>query len=504
MIGKRQLVTFSLLTLTVLSALLLIAAHPAQAATETVLYNFCSAQNCTDGDDPQSGLTFHAGNLYGTTCTGGLWQAGTVFELSPNGGGGWNETVLYSFTGEADGGCPYANVTFDSAGNLYGTTPAGGIPNGGYGAGVVFELSPAGSSWTETTAYSFQGGADGEDPYDGLILDSAGNFYGINSAGVFELTPSGGGWAEQVIYPDTGGGGYANLTMDPAGNMFGVFANPTGNGPSSAFELSPNGSGGWNPSVIYTFPGYSGDGSNPEGTPVLDQAGNLYGTTTDGGSANGGTVYKLSPGKTGWTEEILYSFKTNGTDGYDPIQGLVFDAAGNLYGSTFGGGKNGLGAVYELTPGGNGKYKEKVLSSFTPSGSGGAYPFGTLIMDSAGNLYGTTANGGTTDNGVVFEVHTVVAVKTTTTLTSSPNPSADGQAVTFTAEVTSSRGAPPNAETVSFLKGKTVLGTGALSGGTATFVTSTLKVGTTSVTAVYAGDSQFLGSKSKPVKQVVQ
>jgi uncharacterized repeat protein (TIGR03803 family) len=468
------------------------AVRLAQAQTETVLYNF---KGGSDGFTPQSRLTSDgAGNLYGTNSFGGL-GFGTVFELSPNGSGGWNETVLYSFTGGADGANPYMSyVLFDSAGNLYGTT----YEAGSYGYGVVFELSLTGTSWTEAVLYSFAGGADDANPLNGLIMDSAGNLYGRTyeagggSGTIFELSKSGGGWTKQVIYNDAPG--YAGLTMDTAGNIFGVTTDVV-------FELSPNGHGGWNPTVIHTFSGGSTDGLVAEGTPVLDHAGNLYGTTLGGGSKNNGTVYELSRGTNGWSEKILHSFQGGSNDGSEPFAGIVFDAAGNIYGTTEVGGNPLAGTVYELVaPVGTGGYKEKVLWKFDTTD--GYEPVDSLILDSAGNLYGTTPEGGSNGYGVVFKVN-VPAAWTTTTLTTSLNPSTYGQAVTFSAAVTSSLGAPPDGETVTFMKGATVLGTGTLSGGWASFAASTLPVGTNAVRAVYGGDSKFGYSTSNTVKQVV-
>jgi uncharacterized repeat protein (TIGR03803 family) len=179
----------------------------------------------------------------------------------------------------------------------------------------------------------------------------------------------------------------------------------------------------------------------------------------------------------------------------------VFDGEGNIYGTTYSGGSAGDGTVYELSaPVGTGSYKEKVLWNF--SGTDGESPYlGSLIMDNAGNLYGTTYVGGSSNAGVVFEVNLSPVV---TTLTSIPNPSIYGEAVTFTAVVNSVIGAPPNGETVSFMKGTMVLGTGTLSGGSASFTISTLAVGTDSIKAVYGGDSHFGGSTSNTVKQVVK
>jgi len=216
----------------------------AQGQTETVLYTFCaSGFGCSDGAIPNSPLTPDGkGNFYGATVTGGTGPdecCGTVFELSPNGSGGWIETVLYSFTGYEGLSYPTGSLVFDGAGNLYGTAEG----NGAHGWGAVFKLSPGsvGASWTETTLYSFAGGTDGANPSSGVVIDAAGNLYGTTGAGgsggsgtVFELSPSGGGWTEQVIY-NTDTSWYAGLTMDSGGSIFGVSQ-------SQVFELQTNGS----------------------------------------------------------------------------------------------------------------------------------------------------------------------------------------------------------------------------------------------------------------------
>src|ERR1700687_59640 len=386
---------------------LVLAVHLAQAQTEKVLYNFCSAANCADGGSPRAGLTADGkGNFYGAAIMGGAFGTGNAFELSPNGGGGWNYTVLFNFPGGAAGGYPNGPLILDSAGNLYGTTQS-------YGAdyfGVVFELSPVGGSWEETVLYNFTGGADGGAPESGLIIDLAGNLYGTTSYGnkgtistVFELSRSGGSWTYQVIYTNNNKpvGSAPGLTMDAAGNLFGALD-------TSVFELSPNGRGGWVATAIHTFPG----AYIVYGIPVLDRAGNLYITTFKGGAKNLGTVYKLSPGKTGkWTALILHSF-SGGADGANPSAGVVLDANGNVYGTTIYGGPFIWGTVFELVaPTGKNKYKytEKILWNFdTPDG---AVPQCSLIFDSAGNLYGTTEAGGSSAHGqsgygygVVFEL----------------------------------------------------------------------------------------------------
>jgi uncharacterized repeat protein (TIGR03803 family) len=285
-------------------------------------------------------------------------------------------------------------LLFDSLGNIYGVTQYGGT----YGYGTVFELRPVGSNWSETVLYSFANNGDGAYPVDLGFFDSEGNLYGTlfsggsgASGGVFELSPSGGGWTEQLIYSDSGT--WAGVTPDGSGNIYGTSA-------TTVFELSPNGSG-WTPKTLFTFANAEKDGSDPNGNLVFDNAGNLYGTTTNGGKSNAGTVFKLSPVTSGkkkgtWTEKVLYSFKGGTKDGADPFGAIVFDSAGNAYGETVSGGKDGDGVVYELVfTASTGKYKEKVLWSFT--GTGGANPgaggWVNLIPDGEGNFYSVTARG---------------------------------------------------------------------------------------------------------------
>jgi uncharacterized repeat protein (TIGR03803 family) len=486
---------------------------------ETVLYNFCQLSGCADGNLPNGGLVFDAaGNLYGTTVGGG--SGGIVFELGPS-QNGWAETVLYNFCSQpncTDGKNPEGSLIFDSLGNLYGTTRFGGT----YGYGTVFELSPSQGGWTETVLYSFcpEGGTCGdyiESPGAGVTMDKAGNLFGTTYYdSVFELSPSGGGgWTEAVIFLQ---GVYepAGVALDASGNLYGVSedgANPYPGG--FVFELSNPGV--WNSTVLFGFPkneaGKYPDGHSPNSTPVFDTAGSLYGTT-EGTAANpypiGGTAFKLTPGAKGWTFKLLHTFNGK-ADGAVPVGPLVLDSSGNVYGTTNYGGTgvcqgtpSYCGTVFKISPTPTG-YTETVLWSFKGGVADGFHPATGVILDKAGNLYGTTQYGGVgavggNAGGVVFEVKTIV---TTTTLSSSPNPSTYRQAVTFTAVVTSSLGEPPDGETVTFMKGTKVLGTGTLSGGSASFTTSTLPVGTNAITAVYGGDSNLVGSTSKAVSQVV-
>ncbi|MGA9644138.1 MAG: choice-of-anchor tandem repeat GloVer-containing protein [Terriglobales bacterium] len=388
------------LTLTVLVAPLLIAAQPAQAQTETVLYNFTGG---TDGLSPTANLIRDgAGNFYGTTLQGGYLPCsgvgcGVVFELSPN-GGGWNENVLYSFGGGKDGANPFiAPVIFDKSGNLYGTTEF----SGKHGFGVVYELRHSKKGWKDRTLYSFNFKNSFGHPASGLVMDAQANLYGTTSeyqatGGVFELAHSGTLWHEQAIYnaPTSCG-----LTMDGSGNLYGTTN-------STVFELSPNGNGGWTATVLYTFTGAPEDGISPWMAPVIDAAGNLYGTTYSGGATNNGTVYELTPSKNAkgevqWTEQILYSF-AGGTDGAMPIGQPVLDGAGNIYGTTQKGGELDYGTVFELVPIGGGVYQEKILWSF--HGTDGAGSMAGLILDGTGTLYGTTPGGGLYGAGVVFAV----------------------------------------------------------------------------------------------------
>jgi uncharacterized repeat protein (TIGR03803 family) len=407
------------------------------ADSETVLYNFV---NYNDGTHPLAGLIMDAaGNLYGTTYGGSFGGGGTVFELWPSTGGGWTETVLYHFDhGNSDGAFPSAGLIMDGAGNLYGTTNNGGFAdiwgNGCY-CGTVFELSPIeGGGWRETKLHSFGYGGDGAYPgYAGVIMDAAGNLYGVTGYGgiygygiVFELSPrAGGGWTETVLHSfgngDDGSWPQGGLTVDSAGNLYGttfwggIYRHCTGGngGCGTVFELSPSPGGGWTETVVHSFNGV--DGWGPRSTLILDADGNLYGTTEAGGvnpcageSAGCGTVFELSPSPGGgWTETVLHTFGHPATDGSQPWTGVTMDAAGNLYGATLDGGVYGYGTVFEMSPREGGGWTETVLHSF--NGTDGLSPYGLPITDQADNLYGTTYGGGSSTFcpggcGVVWEI----------------------------------------------------------------------------------------------------
>jgi len=342
---------------------------------EAVLYTFVG----TDGMAPDGGLIFDdVGNLYGTTSGGGLQHCscGTVFKLTPSASGEWTLTSLYTFSG-FDGGVPLSNLTLDSTGNLYGTAYAGGLTVCYNGCGVVFELSPSSNgTWKETVLHKFNQ-TDGSYPESGLIIDKAGNLYGTATAGgnlncsgfdfvgcglVFELSPrSSGEWGETVLRTFTGINGgwqpFDSLTFDAQGNLYGTTAlggtdthEPGCNvGCGLVFELSRSSSGDWNEEVLYSFTG-ADDGANPAANVVFDSAGNLYGTTQYDGDGGQGTVFKLLPSSSGsWNFQVLTTF--NGfLLGALPESGLLVDAAGNLYGTTPYGGGQGWGTVFEITP----------------------------------------------------------------------------------------------------------------------------------------------------------
>ena len=376
------------------------------ASTETVLYHFTGG---IDGGTPYAGLVFdQAGNLYGTTKSGGMYGHGTVYELTPS-EGSWTETVLYSFTGGQDGDSPYGGVIFDPAGNLWGTTYQGGDP--GCGCGTVFELSLSESGWTFNLLHAFTGVSDGAYPTAGLVY-GAGNLFGTTQYGglykglceffgcgtIFSLVGGSyqGAWSN--FLPKTGFQPRAGLFFDPKRNcLFGTTVWGSYAGLGTVFADC-------HPGYIrrlHAF-SYGKGGSNPEAGVILDASGNVYGTTSSG-YRNAGAVFEIVDAQYGGRRtKVLHQF--SGADGSQPAGDLVLDAAGNIYGTTAFGGGNSQGVVFKLTPpaGKQHKWTETVLYSF--SGSDGAKPVSSLIFDNAGNLYGTTSAGGAYGAGVVFQI----------------------------------------------------------------------------------------------------
>lgn len=373
--------------------------QPAQSQTYNVIYNFTDVGS--DGASPYAGPTLdQSGNLYGTTYLGGSTGNGSVYRLSPH-GSSWIYTSLYSFKGVPDGSGPaFGSLVIGGGRALFGTTEGGGE----FGTAFAICNCPE----REVQLHSFGTGTDGAQPIGGLVLDSAGNYYGTTSLGgssgngtVFQGKRSGYSWTESVIYNFTGGDDGASppagVSVDSHGNLYGTssFGGSTGDG--VIYELSPNASG-WTQVVLYTFQG-ADDGQNPVGGVIVDANGNLYGTTFDGGINGGGTVYELSPSSNGWMFKVLYSF----TGGYGgPYNKLTFDAHGSLYGVTNSDGANGFGSVFKLTPN-NGTWTFTDLHDFA-GGNDGSLPYGSVAVDSQGNVFGTASVGGSNNQGLVFEI----------------------------------------------------------------------------------------------------
>ncbi|HUH62527.1 MAG TPA: choice-of-anchor tandem repeat GloVer-containing protein [Terracidiphilus sp.] len=410
-------VTTSRAILLAIAGLLLSAARIAPSQ-EKVIHSFNYAQ----GADPANELIIDSkGNLYGTTRAGGTHSRGEVFELVHESNGSRTFKILYDFGGilpndKLDGDQPRAALIRDAQGNFYGTTYGGGKH------GTVFELSESNGNWTEKVLYSFDGGStDGMEPIGEVVRDAAGHLYGTTYLGgkydggtVFELTPkSTGEWTEKILYSfHPGAEGYwpqGRLTMDAKGHLYGAttFGGPN-DGSGTIFELTKNGAT-WTKKTIYS-PGTTGGPSFFYAGVILDAKGNLYGTSALGGQHQGqscscGTVFELTPGPNStWKEKVLHSFSLAKTDGNEPYSGLTFDSKGNLYGTTQRGGAYGKGTVFELSPAAGGKWTEKLLASLGKNDADGSAPTAGVARDAAGNVFGTTTTGGGDNEGAVFEV----------------------------------------------------------------------------------------------------
>jgi uncharacterized repeat protein (TIGR03803 family) len=313
-----------------------------------------------DGAAPDDTLTFGAdGSLCATTNQGGnqacLSGCGVVFRLKPPSTVcetelcPWTESVLYRFKGGNDGFYPYSNVTFDKAGNLYGTTEQGGSGGNG-GPGTVYKLTPSKHGWTKTILYNFSTYGPGN-PYSGVIFGKDGNLYGTAASpdgAVYQLSRSASGWTEKTIYTFQGNGdgceSDAGLILGKSNNFIGAtaFCGPEGEGTAYSLRLSGD---HWDLTTLYGFPG---PGSGPYAQLAMDAAGNLYGTTQGLGGYSG-SVFKLTHSSSGWKETVLHSF-SGGSDGGTPYSTIVFDSHGNLYGTASQGGAFNDGVVFEITP----------------------------------------------------------------------------------------------------------------------------------------------------------
>jgi len=389
-------------------ALTLVIPGTVQAQSYHVLYNFTGGR---DGAQPYAGLSIdRGGKLYGTTHsgnegvnwgvvyqfrragTGWIFQSlqlfdgalaaraiigpnGSVYGTSPNNldqyrSGyvfnlrpqlnacttaicNWNASILYGFSGGADGGQPrYGDLVFDALGNMYGTTAVGGT-----GSGVVYKMTQSGGNWSEQPIYAFNGTPDGATPFGGVVFDSVGNIYGTTTQGgangfgaVYELSPSGSGYTERVIYSFTGGtdGSYptAAIYIDGSGNLFGTTSNGGSGGGGTVFELSPNGSS-FNYTLLHSFSG--GTQCGPWGTLAADSNGNLFGTTVCDGATGHGNIFEEAKSGSSYTYSSVYDF-ANGSDGGRPYGNVTFDASGNMFGTASLGGSTGVGVIWEITP----------------------------------------------------------------------------------------------------------------------------------------------------------
>ena len=394
-------------------------APAAHAQTFTVLHTFTGA---ADGAVPGgAGLTIdRGGNLYGGTDFGGLGgcyagSCGVVYKLSHK-GAGWTFNTLYEFNG-ADGATPDAPLAFGPDGALYGTTYYGGHND----IGVLYKLQPPPGScksaqcpWIETVVHSFTGADDGSQPaFGALSFDSAGNIYGTAAFGgadrdgtVFEVSPYYGQWVFKTLWTFTGYSDGANpwsgVIFDSAGNLYGTTTDGGNYNGGAAYELTPSAQG-WNLTTLHQFEP-STDGNQSFGNLIFDSSGELLGTNRYGGAGDGGGVFKLTPYNDSWEFGVLYSF--TGQNG--PQASLAMDPSGNLYGTSVEGGQYGVGFVFKMTPSGSG-YTCSVLHNFT-GGTDGGYPYGQIVLDANGNLYGATEGGGMKSGycsdgcGVVWEI----------------------------------------------------------------------------------------------------
>jgi len=369
-------------------ALMMVAMEAARAQTFSVIHTFSGP----DGANPVAGMAIDArGRLYGTTQLGGDSNGscgqegcGTVFQLEAQ-GSGWTLSPLHKFAGPSDGEVPQARPAFGPDGLLYGTTTFGGTQScEGGSCGTAYSLRPGATActtalcaWLENVVYSF-GGVEGD-------CQEVGPPTKLHRSG-------------EVVLGSCPG--FGEVTFDQAGNIYGTLSCCHG----AVYELTPSGT----PTALYYFTG-GDDGDDPQSGVIFDHAGNLYGTTEQGGTSGCGTVYELSPNGSGWTEKVLYSFQCGfgASSGSFPIGGLIFDAAGNLYGTTNYLGANNGGTVFELSPSGGGNWTFSVVYSLKYSGSFDFIyygPTGTLAMDSSGSLYGTTVMDGPLLAGSVFKL----------------------------------------------------------------------------------------------------
>ena len=393
---------------------LIICCLSASAQTFSVIHTFTGG---SDGAQPYASVTLGGpGTLYGTAYAGGLsgcsGGCGVAFKMTQY-NGAWVFAPLHAFT-SSSGSNPVAPVAFGPGNLLYGTAAAGGTGSCATGCGVVFTLQPPPTGcrtalcyWTYNPIYEFASLSQ-FDPLGNLAFDHAGHVYGSTYQGagcgtIFQLTRSGLSWTETMVYQfrncADGIHGPTGVTIDASDNLYLVSEETSYSQFGSVYEATPSGSG-WTVNPIYNF--QYNDGFYPEGVPVIDAQGNLYGTTSSGGTGGGGTVFALSPNGSGWNFVLIDTLVGLGLQYGGPWGNLAFDSAGNLYGTTLQNGSHNCGSVFKLTRSGQ-QWIYSDLYDFT-CGNDGAYPYAGPTIDSSGNVYGTTTAGGSFGQGVVWEI----------------------------------------------------------------------------------------------------
>lgn len=393
------------LTLALISSVLSTAA---QAQTFNVIHNFTGGP---DGGIPEAGVTIRGDALYGTARVGGIGY-GTVYQIT-QAGSNWQTVPISQLSN--GGRTPIARVVFGPDGHPYGTTNWGGATFLGIVFDLIAPLSickTANCFWKENVIYNFGGSPDGANPgFADLVWDSQGNIYGTTENGgpnnlgtVYELVRSGNSYSEKVIYSFSGADG-ANpqdgVILDSNGDLSGTTYSGGANGDGTVFKLNYVVGVGWKQTVIYNFQNGL-DGALPSAGLIMDSSGNLYGATTTGCIEGGGAVFELMPSGNTYTFKVLYSLSGNPQYGCGPWESLTIDSTGNLYGATYCGGFNNVGSVFKLTNTPNG-WVFTSMHDFT-GGADGGYPLSNVSLDTNGNLFGTATQGGSQDSGVVWMI----------------------------------------------------------------------------------------------------
>jgi uncharacterized repeat protein (TIGR03803 family) len=408
--------TLAILTFTLIAFSTSMAAQDG----ENIYFEFSTTGEI--GYAPIAGLTFDAGGeAWGATTLGGFNNVGTIFKINNAHGGRWSDAIpVHSFAGGAkDGAVPWGGVTLTSADPYTGPYYAWGttFEGGDHGAGIVYELIPpaSGSGYTEKVLHSFNRSTlDGGNPTNSVSIDASGNVYGTATTGgshdggiVFELSPStDGAWIETILHNfdnngTDGANPYSALTFDAAGNLYGTTSNGGSSGCGIVFELTPASGGAWTETILHSFSNTTSDGCSPLAGIAVDNFGTYYGTTNRGGTYGYGTIYNLSQSGGVWTESVLHSFSGVDDGAYPGYGTVTVGYFGYPKGTTIGGGA-GLGTIYYTGEGVGGVFTNFDWHSFEHDGVDGYTPYGALATDWNGTPFGTTSAGGATGGGIIY------------------------------------------------------------------------------------------------------